>query len=711
MLNYNNLHKAMKYTYKNNRHKPGFTLVEMLIVAPIVLLVIGIFISTIINMTGGVIANRGEGSLAYSIQGALDSIDRDVRVSGGYLATNSIALQAGQGYNAVSGNTSDTTTFHNVSSSAEDILILNSYATTVNPLSASSQYIYIANRPNACSSASVSQNAKMMTNIIYFVKNGTLWRRVVMQSGYATAGCGVPWQKPSCNPDVSATFCKVQDTKLVDGIQTGGFDVKYYTKTDFSNEIAGASDSSLSDSVRQTALTTASTVNVTISASASVAGRSVNKSGQIRSTSSNDNVSSRVAIQPTDQTVNSGSNTSFNSVSSVADATVQWQLSTDFGSNWSNISGATSTTLNLNSVTTDMDGYKYRAVFTTSYDTVISNTARLTVNLLSWTSLAMQSGWNNYNNGYQTAGYRKTTSGVVQLKGLINYTGTLTAGTTIGILPPAFRPAHPMLFLSSTYPNTSGRVDVYPDGYVIFVSGSANWISLDNIHFVANNGRYTETLIDSFKNGWSNYGDICGSHPVYNWGPASYIVDDLSRVNLQGLVRPGTKGDRVQIFDMPTNLLPAKYMHVSSYANGFGAFGIDRSDGGTSIGDKGLGSAYTSTDVMYYPNSYSSWSSLELVNSWVWYDGGGGEFSTPQYTKGADGLVSIKGLIRSGSTTSNVPMATLPAGYRPAARVLYGGYSNGAYARIDIDTSGNINFMTGSNIWLSLDGITFYADQ
>jgi type II secretory pathway pseudopilin PulG len=268
--------------------KTGFTLIEMLIVAPIVLLVIGAFISAIMSMTGGVIANRNEGALTYSVQNALNSIDSDTRVSGGYLATNSISLQAGQGYNAVSsGTNSDTTAFHNVASGAEDMLILNSYATTVNPSSASKRYVYLTNVPNACNSTSVSQNSKMMTNIIYFVKNGTLWRRMVMRSDYMSAGCNTPWQKPSCNPDVTATFCKVQDTRLVDGIQAGGFDIKYYTNTDPSNSIASAIDTSLSDANRQTAISTASTINTTINASISVSGYTVSKSGQIRSAISN----------------------------------------------------------------------------------------------------------------------------------------------------------------------------------------------------------------------------------------------------------------------------------------------------------------------------------------------------------------------------------------------------------------------------------------
>ena len=132
-----------------------------------------------------------------------------------------------------------------------------------------------------------------------------------------------------------------------------------------------------------------------------------------------------------------------------------------------------------------MDGYRYRAVFTTDLDTATSSSARLTVNVLSWNSFALQNSWVDYASGYQTNGYRKTTSGIVQLKGLIKRsTGSPSVGETIGILPVGYRPSVPLLFLASTSSNTYGRIDVYPDGSVVFVAGSGSWISMDNMRTI-----------------------------------------------------------------------------------------------------------------------------------------------------------------------------------------------------------------------------------
>ena len=58
---------------------------------------------------------------------------------------------------------------------------------------------------------------------------------------------------------------------------------------------------------------------------------------------------------------------------------MQWQVSTDGGSTWSNISGATSTTFTLSTTTTSENGYKYRAVFTNSLGFATTTAANLTV--------------------------------------------------------------------------------------------------------------------------------------------------------------------------------------------------------------------------------------------------------------------------------------------------------------------------------------------
>ncbi len=87
-----------------------------------------------------------------------------------------------------------------------------------------------------------------------------------------------------------------------------------------------------------------------------------------------------VTLQPTGQTVVAGDNATF-SASAVGYPTpaVQWQVSTDGGSTFSPVSGATSDTLTVSSVTLSENGYEYEAVFTNGSGSATTNPATLTV--------------------------------------------------------------------------------------------------------------------------------------------------------------------------------------------------------------------------------------------------------------------------------------------------------------------------------------------
>ena len=86
--------------------------------------------------------------------------------------------------------------------------------------------------------------------------------------------------------------------------------------------------------------------------------------------------------QPQNKKVTAGETAEF-SVTATAGSetpTYQWQQSTDSGSNWTDISGATSASYTINSATISMSGYQYRCVVkSASGVSVISQAATLTV--------------------------------------------------------------------------------------------------------------------------------------------------------------------------------------------------------------------------------------------------------------------------------------------------------------------------------------------
>lgn len=268
--------------HNNNERRDGFTLIEMLIVAPIVLVTIATFVGVIIFITGEVLGSRANNSLAYNIQDALNTIEDDVRLSSAFLATNNVTIASPQGYD------NNTQSFQNAGSSNGEMLILNSMATTSTYYSPDRKLIPLKNLPNDCSSAQANQNQMMTLNTIYFVKDKALWKRTLLPSNYQTKGCNgaQPWQKPSCNAGTGG-ICTTKDTKLVELSNTSdsslGFDIQYYTTPQSTAELTAASTGT-NAATRQTALRTASSVVVTINATENVAGRSISYSATLRAT-------------------------------------------------------------------------------------------------------------------------------------------------------------------------------------------------------------------------------------------------------------------------------------------------------------------------------------------------------------------------------------------------------------------------------------------
>ena len=87
-----------------------------------------------------------------------------------------------------------------------------------------------------------------------------------------------------------------------------------------------------------------------------------------------------ITTQPTSQTVNAGQTATFTAAASGNPTpTVQWQVSTNGGSSWSDIAGATSTTYSFTAASAD-DSYQYRAVFSNTIGSAESSAATVTVN-------------------------------------------------------------------------------------------------------------------------------------------------------------------------------------------------------------------------------------------------------------------------------------------------------------------------------------------
>jgi hypothetical protein len=95
-------------------------------------------------------------------------------------------------------------------------------------------------------------------------------------------------------------------------------------------------------------------------------------------------------------------------------------------------------------------------------------------------------------------------------------------------------------------------------------------------------------------------------------------------------------------------------------------------------------------------------------NSWVSFGSG---FATATAVRDAQGIVTVDGRIRSGTTTAGTTMVTLPAGYRPEADHMFlVASSTTTPVRVRVTTAGAIQCdSAGDATATSLSGITFRA--
>ena len=87
-----------------------------------------------------------------------------------------------------------------------------------------------------------------------------------------------------------------------------------------------------------------------------------------------------IDTQPASQTVTKGNTATFTVAATGENLSYQWQQSADNGTNWNNISGATSNSYTTDAATLEMNNYQYQCVVSNSAGSVTSSAATLTVN-------------------------------------------------------------------------------------------------------------------------------------------------------------------------------------------------------------------------------------------------------------------------------------------------------------------------------------------
>ena len=91
-------------------------------------------------------------------------------------------------------------------------------------------------------------------------------------------------------------------------------------------------------------------------------------------------IAPQITVPPANQTVTAPATATFTVTTTGTSPTYRWQLSTDGGTTFSDVAGATTATLTVTSTTTAQSGHRYRVIVSNSAGTVTSAAATLTVN-------------------------------------------------------------------------------------------------------------------------------------------------------------------------------------------------------------------------------------------------------------------------------------------------------------------------------------------
>jgi hypothetical protein len=676
----------MRSSLTSKRQK-GFTLVEILIIAPVVIIVISGFVALMITIIGDVLTNRDTANMSYEIQDGLDRIEQDTRLTTQFLVTTGTQV-APQGSDS---NFTGTAAF-----TSTNALIMGGLATDKNPADNTRKLIFYAKQPNDCNGQEI-YNRVFQSKIIYFIKNGSLWRRTVLPD-YNTnvtvndsTVCVTPWQQNSCSPGYSlATRCQTNDIEVTKNVKT--FTVKYLSAAGSTVDLGTAQ------------ALNANAIEVTVEGEKTTAGRTVNTSGSIRGTKLNSlDVNVPVPGTPIVSTQLNGTSATFN-WAAVPMAT-SYELSY-------NINGGALTNVSVNAQTLSytVNAGQGNTVTMRVAARNASGTSAQTVSTVAiplWYTPSLLSNWQTFDStppgtgGYSTPAYTKTSADIVVLKGVIK-DGSTALDAPIMRLPIGYRPTHRLIFQTDSGGQAS-RVDVMPNGDVLVNRVNSSWLVLDGIRFVASTASVTWTTYTSpFSNGWRNYDD------TGYWAPLRSTLDSVGRTHVQGLVAGGVNSNPTTIFTLPVGQRAPQYTHIPAASTGFNYTAFSAPFQAKGVSDA---TNFYSLQAMFYPTTLG-WSPLTLLSpaNWQVFDLTG--HSTNEYRKGSDGIVTVKGLIKNGDTTGGAVIAQLPPGYRPKERLCFAGVAGAVHSRIDILSDGKIIVAGYANSgWTSMDNISFIAEQ
>jgi type II secretory pathway pseudopilin PulG len=247
------------------KEQAGFTIIEVVVIAPMILLTMSAVVASMITMINTQSSSRAKMDIIQSQQTALSTIETDATLASQFL--HAIDSSFSDAYGPDSAGSSWTI---GSSSSSTQNLIMRAYATDTSPKDPTKTAVYIDDM--GCSSPDIYANPALTTNIIYFVRDNTLYRRVLTDTSKST--CAAQFQRQSCPPDIASPVasCKAKDSALLAGVSS--FKIDYFAGPNDSTSLNAYSSNDLVE--------TATTVNITITNTRVSSGETISRSTSMR---------------------------------------------------------------------------------------------------------------------------------------------------------------------------------------------------------------------------------------------------------------------------------------------------------------------------------------------------------------------------------------------------------------------------------------------
>jgi hypothetical protein len=324
--------------------------------------------------------------------------------------------------------------------------------------------------------------------------------------------------------------------------------------------------------------------------------------------------------------------------------------------------------------------------------------------------------------------FRRDGAGCVHLDGLLLTASGAPPFLRVFTLPVGFRPATRQLFSILADSNAPpSQIEVLPNGEVNIVYASTaggRFLFMSAITFMAEDAMTVAWIPLTLQNGWTDYDTFVGT-PGKHGAPA-YFIDSAGDVHFRGIMHGGTPS--VVAFTLPLGAYHTDFNYMMTQGSSGGVSALARLDVGTNgvatvSGYAGGGNNdWVSLAGAVISNPAGAWlGTIILANGWTRFDN---NWPPPQYCINKYGVLSLRGLVKGGTTTIPTKIATKPVpsamspAYHKGTLVSTAGVSgNNGGARLDVQPDGSLEFvgfvsvLNGNNGWMWVGSRWFVGDR